>query len=115
MKEILVTHTLLVAHFGGSLEVRDPRALHALVEAPQKRKRASLPFLAAMYAYGICRKHPFVDGNERLALTILVAFLGLNGLRPNTQEPEACVLIEGLTRGRVSRIELANSIICGPR
>ena len=36
--------------------------------------------LAASYAYGLARNHPFVDGNKRAAFIALITFLGLNGI-----------------------------------
>jgi death-on-curing protein len=35
--------------------------------------------LAAAYAYGIARNHPFIDGNKRTAAVIAETFLMLNG------------------------------------
>lgn len=35
--------------------------------------------LAAAYAYGIARNHPFVDGNKRTAAVVSETFLILNG------------------------------------
>ena len=34
--------------------------------------------LAAAYAYGICKNHPFVDGNKRTSLVVAELFLALN-------------------------------------
>lgn len=41
---------------------------------------AELPELAAAYAFGIARNHPFVDGNKRTSLLALYTFLGVNGV-----------------------------------
>lgn len=34
--------------------------------------------MAASYAYGIARNHPFIDGNKRTALVVCRLFLVLN-------------------------------------
>ena len=36
--------------------------------------------LAAVYAIGIARNHPFIDGNKRTAYVAMVVFLALNGI-----------------------------------
>lgn len=66
--------------------------------------------LAAAYAYGIARNHPFVDGNKRAALLSLVTFLGLNGIDFVANEAEAVVMIRDLAAGTVSEDGLARWI-----
>jgi death-on-curing protein len=41
--------------------------------------QCDLQALAAAYAYGIARNHPFVDGNKRTAYVVCRTFLLLNG------------------------------------
>ena len=59
-----------------------------------------------MYAHGLCQNHPFVDGNKRVALMVLYAFLGLNGLRLSAPEAEAYVQMDAVAAGSVRREEL---------
>ena len=50
--------------------------------------------LAAAYAFGICRNHPFVDGNKRVAFAALMIFLRINGVtfKPPTAEATKVML-----------------------
>ena len=58
--------------------------------------------LAAAYAFGIARNHPFVDGNKRTSLLALYTFLGVNGVDFIVPEAEAAAIILSLAAGEVS-------------
>ena len=63
--------------------------------------------LAASYAYGIARNHPFVDGNKRTAFVASVLFLHMNGQRLHAVQAEAAVVFLRLAAGEFSEAELA--------
>ena len=91
---------------GGKPGILDEGLLDAALEAPKNHlasEQAPVLRLAAVYGYGLCRNHPFVDGNKRVALMVIFAHLGLNGFRLNAPEAEACVQIDGIAAGTVSR------------
>ena len=44
-----------------------------------------------MYALGLIRNHPFVDGNKRTAYVALELFLRLNGLRFPVRDADAVI------------------------
>jgi death-on-curing protein len=50
-----------------------------------------MPELAAAYAFGLVRNHPFVDGNKRTGFAIAALFLELNGYRFSASEIDATV------------------------
>jgi death-on-curing protein len=66
-----------------------------------------LAALAAAYAFGVAKNHPFVDGNKRAALLSLVTFLGLNGIALDVDNAEAVVMIQALAAGEVEEEGLA--------
>lgn len=66
--------------------------------------------MAAAYAFGIARSHPFVDGNKRTALLALVTFLGLNDVIFIADEAEAVAVIRHLAAGEVDEVGLARWI-----
>ena len=51
--------------------------------------RPTLFDLAAAYAFGLVRDHPFLDGNKRIAFTAAILFLEMNGRRFSASEAEA--------------------------
>ncbi len=69
-----------------------------------------LAALAAAYAYGIARNHPFVDGNKRASLLAIVTFLGLNGIDLMADQAEAVVMIQSLAAGEVEESGLTRWI-----
>jgi len=77
-------HVDQVREHGGLIGIRDENGLEsALARARQRwiyEPEADLPRLAADYAFGIARNHPFRDGNKRVAFVAAMTFLGLNGL-----------------------------------
>ena len=78
---------------------------------PRWRRRArSWPgaaALAAAYAYGIARNHPFVDGNNRTAAVVGETFLALNGMALGASDAELVVAFQALAAGEPSEEELA--------
>ena len=64
--------------------------------------------LAAAYAYGIARNHPFVDGNKRTAAVVSETFLMLNGYALNASDAELVVAFLALAAGDLSEEELAD-------
>ena len=63
--------------------------------------------MAAAYLYGICRNHPFVDGNKRTAVATALTFLDMNGVEVNANENEFYDLVIGVAEGRVSKAAVA--------
>lgn len=100
-----------IAQHGGSHGVRDEGLLDSALSRPQNLVAYGEPdaaALAASYAFGISRNHPFVDGNKRTALVVAETFLIDNGFGLNATDPELVVLIEDLAGGEIGEDELAN-------
>jgi death on curing protein len=66
--------------------------------------------LAAAYAYGIARNHPFVDGNKRTALVAARTFLILNGVDLKATQDDKVLTFLNLAEGAISEEELADWI-----
>ena len=76
-------HERQIAEHGGGSGIRDRSMMESALARPQQRfayeESADIPSLAAAYAFGIARNHPFVDGNKRTAYVVCRTFLVLNG------------------------------------
>ena len=106
----LAMHETLIRDYGGSAGVRDEGLLESALARPQNQLAygdPSLTELAAAYAFGIARNHPFVDGNKRTAFMAAYTFLRMNGLRFNAPEVEAVAVIRDLAAGEIGEAELA--------
>nr|WP_196903942.1 type II toxin-antitoxin system death-on-curing family toxin [Cryobacterium sp. MP_M3] len=64
--------------------------------------------------HSLARNHGLVDGNKRLSLTALIAFLGMNGRRLTWSNEEAYEFIMDLASGRLDDVsEIAERIDLG--
>lgn len=106
----LAAHREQLARFGGGDGVRDQGLLESALARPLNLATYEEPDaagLAAAYAYGIARNHPFVDGNKRVALMMCEGFLAKNGLRLEVSNAELVILFLDLAAGSVSEAEFA--------
>ncbi|MBF0622808.1 MAG: type II toxin-antitoxin system death-on-curing family toxin [Magnetococcales bacterium] len=81
---VLAIHNRQLAEHGGPPGLRDEGLLDSALARPENLLvysdiKPSIERLAAAYAYGIIRNHPFVDGNKRVAYVVCLLFLKLNG------------------------------------
>lgn len=100
----------LVEHGGGE-GVRDAGLLESAMARPQHLlayDATDAAALAAAYAFGIARNHPFVDGNKRTAAVVSETFLVLNGCVLGASDVELVVAFLTLAAGDLSEDELAD-------
>jgi death-on-curing protein len=108
-EETLAFHSMLIANFGGSDGVRDEGKLLASLNRPKQQfhyEERSLMELAATYASGIVKSHPFVDGNKRTGLMVCQLFVETNSYRFEASEEEAALQILALADDRLTDTEL---------
>lgn len=107
----LAAHLEQLAEHGGGEGVRDERLLDSAMARAQNLSVYGTPdaaALAAAYAFGIARNHPFVDGNKRTAAVISETFLLLNGFDLLASDAELVVAFLALAAGELSEEELAD-------
>ncbi len=99
---------------GGMRGIRDENALEAALARPQQKwnyePSSDLAALAAAYALGLARSHPFNDGNKRSAFLSAVIFLGLSGHDLNATEAEVVQTVTALAAGSLTEEALATWI-----
>ena len=107
-------HTDQVREHGGLPRVRDETALESALARPRHKwhykPESDLPTLAAAYAFGLVRNHPYRDGNKRIGFLAMVTFLGVNGYEFSASESEVVTAIVALASGNVSEDALADWI-----
>ncbi len=104
-------HLEQLAEHGGGEGVRDARLLESAMARLQNLLAYGDPdaaALAAAYAYGIARNHPFTDGNKRTAAVVSETFLVLNGYTLNATDAELVVAFLALAAGELTEEELAD-------
>lgn len=91
---VLALQELLLAEFGGAAGLRDEGLFDSALARPENRfvcEQAGIFDLAAAYAFGLVRNHPFIDGNKRIGFTVAVLFLELNGWTFVATEADAVI------------------------
>lgn len=106
-------HVRQVAEHGGPAAIRDRGMLESALAKPRQclaygGSDVDLPTLAASYAFGIARNHPFVDGNKRTAYVVCRLFLVLNGWDLVGPLAERYPVFLGLAADDISEDELAD-------
>lgn len=103
-------HDRQLAEHGGGTGIRDDGLLESALARPQNQLHYGEPdlaTLAAAYAFGITRNHPFVDGNKRTAWVAARLFLRLNDVALTVDKAEATVMMQRLAAGELTEDEVA--------
>lgn len=107
----LAAHAEQLAEHGGAEGIRNVGALESALARPLNLAAYGQPdvaALAAAYAFGVARNHPFVDGNKRTAAVVSVGFLFLNGFSFGATEADLAVHFEALAAGELTEEEMAD-------
>lgn len=109
---VLAAHEEQLAEHGGAVGLRDDGLLEAALARPQHllaygQPAPDIPALAAAYAFGIARDHPFADGNKRTSLVVAETFMLLNGVELTAGDAELLGVWLELAEGRLEEEVLA--------
>jgi death-on-curing protein len=107
----LAMHREQIAEHGGSDGIRDTGLFKSAMARPQNLAVYGNPVaaeLAASYAFGIARNHPFIDGNKRTAVAVSETFLILNGYSLAASDAEIVVTFLSLAAGELNEQDLAD-------
>ncbi len=110
---VLAVHDEQLAEHGGQPGVRDHGLLDSALARPRNQfayGETSLARLAASYALGISRNHPFLDGNKRTSLVVAELFLELNGLTLDASDADCVTTFLALAAGELAEEDLARWI-----
>jgi len=107
---LFAIHEELLARYGGLSGLRDEGLLESALNRPRHLFAYGAPSvfeLAAAYAAGIVKDHPFIDGNKRVGFMAAYVFLGLNGCDFDAPEVEVVVQTRALAAGEISEGDYA--------
>jgi len=112
LDEVLVAHEEQIRLFGGSSGIRDTTLLLSAMGNVEATfggvfLHETIFEMAAAYLYGICRNHPFVDGNKRTALSSALTFLDANDIEVDAAEKELVDLVISVAEGKTSKAGVA--------
>jgi death-on-curing protein len=108
----IAMHDLALSEGGGAEGLRDIGLLESALARPRQllnydEPKPGIPALAAAYAWGLIRDHPFVDGNKRTAFFVSTGFCQANGYRFEAPEGEPTVIFEAAAAGEIQEPGLA--------
>ena len=104
-------HDRQLSEHGGPSGLRDEGGLESALARPRNRweyGEDDLCALAAAYAFGLARNHPFADGNKRTAWVLARSFLMLNSVELAFDPLEAVALVQSLAAGELTEEELTD-------
>lgn len=112
---VLAIHRWQIAEHGGAEGLRDEGLLQSALARPRflleyNDHPPDIAALAASYAYGIIRNHPFIDGNKRVSLVVARTFLILNNKEMIARPEDKYLTWLRLAEGNLTEDELADWI-----
>ena len=111
----LALHDRQLAEHGGQTGLRDESLLLSALARPQQLLAYGDPApdlcaMAAAYAYGIAKNHPFLDGNKRTAFVVYRLFLKWNGIELKAEKNERYATMLALAAGELTEEDFADWI-----
>ena len=109
-RALILLHDVSLADHGGASGLRDEGLLDSALDRPANPAAYGRPDvcdLAAAYAYGLAKNHPFVDGNKRAAFLGAGLFLALNGMRLMASQADATIAMFSLAAGDLDEAAFA--------
>ncbi|GFM28651.1 type II toxin-antitoxin system death-on-curing family toxin [Novosphingobium sp. PY1] len=106
----LAIHDRQLAEHGGPIGLRDASALESALARPRNQwayGETDPCSLAAAYAFGLARNHPFADGNKRTAWVLARLFLALNDVQIAFTPEGAIEMVLQLAAGKLEQAEVA--------
>jgi len=108
---LLLLHAKGLARFGGAEGIRDEGLLDSALARPRNAfhydGQREIVALAASYAFGLAKNHPFVDGNKRAAFMAVGVFLAVNGYALDADIVGAIQAVIGLAAGEIDESQFA--------
>ena len=108
--ECLLLHDMMVEQYGGCSGIRDEGLLDSALARPQQLHhygKPTMPEMAAAYAAGIVKNHPFLDGNKRTGFMMGAGFLERNGYEFFASEVEVVLRTLALAAGEMTETDYA--------
>lgn len=109
-EDCLAIHEMMLAQHGGLAELRDEDLLESALAKPRNLfgyAKAGLVEMAASYAAGIIRNHPFLDGNKRTGFLVAAVFLEVNGYMLSASEESVVESTLSMAAGKLKESEYA--------
>lgn len=113
--QVRLQHHYLMVESGGMDEIRDMGLLESALKAPFQTYEgqylySSVEQKAARLCYSVIMNHPFVDGNKRIGVHLMLLFLEAHKYGIRYKQEELVELGFSLAMGKLSDHEVAEWI-----
>ena len=115
---VLAVQEMLLAEHGGAAGIRDEGMLDSALGRPENLFAYGKPTvfeLAAAYAFGLAKNHPFIDGNKRIGFATGILFFELNGYSFTATEVDAVLKTLALAASEMTEAAYASWIKANSR
>ena len=114
-ENVLAIYKILTDTTGGTVGVRDEGLLLSALEAPYQSFGGEdlFPTLlekSVRLGYGLVANHPFVDGNKRIGILVMLSFMELNGIDVTFTDDEVVDMAMGVASGKYKYEDLLNIV-----
>jgi len=114
-EQVITYHADLIRRTGGSGGLRDSGMLESALESAFQTIGGedlypSVTAKITRIAYGLIRNHPFVDGNKRIGMATMVAFLKANNIDVNFTDSEIVAIGLEIANGSMNDHQLNDLI-----
>ncbi|MBD5390918.1 type II toxin-antitoxin system death-on-curing family toxin [bacterium] len=114
-ERILLLYQMMVEATGGTFGIRDETMLDSAIEAayqtfdgvelfPTKLEKA------ARLGFGLVSNHPFIDGNKRIGIYVMLSFLEVNGIVLEFTDAEIEDMALGIAAGKYNYKDILESL-----
>ncbi|MCR1900129.1 type II toxin-antitoxin system death-on-curing family toxin [Irregularibacter muris] len=115
-EQVIKIHSMLINQTGGIDGIKDEGLLESALNAPFQTFDGeyiykTIKAKAAKLGYFLIKNHPFIDGNKRIGILVMMTFLEINGIEIDCTDEELIILGLGLADGSINDMELLNWII----
>ena len=114
-EQVFKIHTSLIKETGGIDGIRDENLLDSALNSPfqtfdTKDLYPEISDKAAQLSFSIIKNHPFLDGNKRIGVHIMLVFLTLNNIKLLYSQKELIDLGLKIADSSFSRDDIKNWI-----
>lgn len=112
-ENVLAVYEIIASKTGGTVGIRDEGLLASAIEAPYQTFGGvdlfpTLLEKAARLGFGLVSNHPFIDGNKRIGILVMLVFLELNGIQIEFADDEVIDMALGVASGKYNYEALLN-------
>lgn len=116
IEQIKKIHSELIKETGGSDGIRDEGLLESAVYAPfqtfdGEALYPSIQQKATKLCIGLIQNHPFIDGNKRIGIHVLLIFLAINGIVLSYTQADLIQIGLALADNKMAEAELLKWIV----